>query len=138
MDSIKLLDKVIIYQQQNEQSYPAQEHLLLQLCMRVTKKLTDNINSSLKVDGINDTTLMVLALLSSADNFCLSPTELSEKLDVSRTNITRVCDSLEKFGFIRRMESKEDRRSKNIYLTPDGDLFLQKITRIYGSYLKKI
>ncbi|KNG05237.1 transcriptional regulator, partial [Escherichia coli] len=22
--------------------------------------------------------------------------------------------------------------------TPDGDLFLQKITRIYGSYLKKI
>lgn len=59
MDSIKLLDKVIIYQQQNEQSYPAQEHLLLQLCMRVTKKLTDNINSSLKVDGINDTTLMV-------------------------------------------------------------------------------
>ncbi|AIZ89409.1 MarR family transcriptional regulator [Escherichia coli] len=138
MDSIKLLDKVIIYQQQNEQSYPAQEHLLLQLCMRVTKKLTDNINSSLKVDGINDTTLMVLALLSSADNFCLSPTELSEKLDISRTNITRVCDSLEKFGFIRRMESKEDRRSKNIYLTPDGDLFLQKITRIYGRYLKKI
>lgn len=138
MDSIKLLDKVIIYQQQNEQSYPAQEHLLLQLCMRVTKKLTDNINSSLKGDGINDTTLMVLALLSSADNFCLSPTELSEKLDISRTNITRVCDSLEKFGFIRRMESKEDRRSKNIYLTPDGDLFLQKITRIYGRNLKKI
>lgn len=30
MDGIKLLDKVIIYQQQNEQLYPAQEHLLLQ------------------------------------------------------------------------------------------------------------
>lgn len=80
---------------------------------------------------------MVLALLSSADNFFLSPTELSEKLDISRTNITRVFDSLEKIGFIRRMESKEDRRSKNIYLTPDGDLLLQKITRIYGRYLKK-
>ncbi|EPQ9291768.1 MarR family transcriptional regulator [Escherichia coli] len=105
--------------------------------MRVTKKLTDNINSSLKGGGINDTKLMVLALLSSADNFFLSPTELSEKLDISRTNITRVFDSLEKFGFIRRMESKEDRRSKNIYLTPDGDLLLQKITRIYGRYLKK-
>ncbi|MCA2074733.1 MarR family transcriptional regulator [Escherichia coli] len=86
---------------------------------------------------MNDTKLMVLALLSSADNFFLSPTELSEKLDISRTNITRVFDSLEKFGFIRRMESKEDRRSKNIYLTPDGDLLLQKITRIYGRYLKK-
>ncbi|EFJ6313227.1 transcriptional regulator [Escherichia coli] len=48
MNIIKLLNKVIIYQQQNKQSYPAQEHLLLQLCMRVTKKLTDNINSSLK------------------------------------------------------------------------------------------
>ncbi|GDI72576.1 transcriptional regulator [Escherichia coli] len=39
MDSIKLLDKAIIYQQQNEQSYPAQEFLLLQLCIRVTKNL---------------------------------------------------------------------------------------------------
>ncbi|EOM2015328.1 transcriptional regulator [Escherichia coli] len=48
MNIIKLLNKVIIYQQQNKQSYPAQEYLLLQLCMRVTKKLTDNINSSLK------------------------------------------------------------------------------------------
>ena len=43
MDSIKLLDKVIIYQQQNEQLYPAQEHLLLQLCMRLTKKLTEKL-----------------------------------------------------------------------------------------------
>ncbi|EEX0893849.1 transcriptional regulator, partial [Escherichia coli] len=33
------LDKAIIYQQQNEQSYPGQEFLLLQLCMRVTKNL---------------------------------------------------------------------------------------------------
>ncbi|HBD3862696.1 TPA: transcriptional regulator, partial [Escherichia coli] len=32
MDSMKLLNKTIIYQQQNEQSYPSQEHLLLQLC----------------------------------------------------------------------------------------------------------
>ncbi|EFA7829608.1 transcriptional regulator, partial [Escherichia coli] len=35
MDIIKLLNKVIIYQQQNGQLYPDQEHLLLQLCMRV-------------------------------------------------------------------------------------------------------
>ncbi|HBA2483192.1 TPA: HTH domain-containing protein, partial [Escherichia coli] len=35
-------------------------------------------------------------MLSSTDNFCLSSTELSERLDVSRTYITRACDSLEK------------------------------------------
>ncbi|AIG71933.1 hypothetical protein EC08BKT55439_2442 [Escherichia coli 08BKT055439] len=35
------------------------------------------------------------------------------------------------------MESKEDRRSKNIYLTSDGNLYLQRTTRIYGRYLKK-
>ncbi|WP_252381679.1 hypothetical protein [Escherichia coli] len=44
---------------------------------------------------------------------------------------------MEKFGFIKRMESKEDRRSKNIYLTSDGNLYLQRTTRIYGRYLKK-
>ncbi|STH32793.1 putative transcriptional regulator [Escherichia coli] len=58
MDSMKLLNKTIIYQQQNEQSYPSQEHLLLQLCMRVNKKLSDNINAYLKNYDINDTTLM--------------------------------------------------------------------------------
>ncbi|EFH6452340.1 TPA: MarR family transcriptional regulator, partial [Escherichia coli] len=130
--------KTIIYQQQNEQSYPSQEHLLLQLCMRVNKKLSDNINAYLKNYDINDTTLMILTLLSSVDGFCLSPTELSERLDVSKTNITRACDSLEKIGFIKRMASKEDRRSKNIYLTPEGDLYLHQTTRIYGIYLKEI
>ncbi|EGY9052461.1 MarR family transcriptional regulator, partial [Escherichia coli] len=74
----------------------------------------------------------------SVDGFCLSPTELSERLDVSKTNITRACDSLEKIGFIKRMASKEDRRSKNIYLTPEGDLYLHQTTRIYGIYLKEI
>ncbi|MGS5311209.1 hypothetical protein [Escherichia coli] len=49
---MKLLDKAIIYQQQKEQSYPTQEHLLLQLCMRVNKKLTYNINTSQNMYGI--------------------------------------------------------------------------------------
>lgn len=40
MDSIKLLDKVIIYQQQNEQLYPAQEHLLYNFVCELPK-LTD-------------------------------------------------------------------------------------------------
>ncbi|ENU0507278.1 MarR family transcriptional regulator [Escherichia coli] len=102
------------------------------------QKLTDNINAFLNGDGINDTTLMLLALLSSADNFGLSSTELSERLDISRTYITRACDSLEKFGFIKRMENREDRRSKNIYLTPEGNLYLQRITSIYGYYLKNM
>nr|WP_252097322.1 hypothetical protein [Escherichia coli] len=42
---------------------------------------------------------------------------------------------MEKFGFIKRMERKEDRRSKNIYLTSDCNLYLQRNTRIYGRYL---
>lgn len=37
MDSIKLLDKVIIYQQQNEQLYPAQEHLLYNFVCELPK-----------------------------------------------------------------------------------------------------
>lgn len=102
------------------------------------QKLTDNINAFLKGDGINDTTLILLVLLSSADNFGLSSTELSERLDISRTYITRACDSLEKIDFIKRMENREDRHSKNIYLTPEGNLYLQRITSIYGYYLKNM
>ncbi len=87
---------------------------------------------------INDTMFMIMILLSGADNFCLSPTELSERLCVSKTNITRLSDSLEKMGFIKRREDKEDRRRKYIYLMPEGRVFLQQMTKTYGVLIKNI
>ncbi|HGU4198754.1 TPA: MarR family transcriptional regulator, partial [Escherichia coli] len=102
------------------------------------KNMQDNINSLMAEHGINDAMFMLMSLLSTSDNFCMSPSDISNVLQFSKTNVTRISDSLVTKGFIRRVDSRNDRRSKYIHLTPEGDLFLQRVTRIKSLYLEKI
>ena len=46
--------------------------------------------------------------------------EIAEKLYKDKTNIARMASNLESKGFIRRVPSKEDRRSLKLYLTDKG------------------
>ena len=138
MDSIKFLDEIIAYQQHKDDKYPVKEHTLTQLSIRVNKNMQDNINSLMAEHGINDAMFMLMSLLSTSDNFCMSPSDISNVLQFSKTNVTRISDSLVTKGFIRRVDSRNDRRSKYIHLTPEGDLFLQRVTRIKSLYLEKI
>lgn len=81
---------------------------------------------------------MVLTILSTADNHCLSPSEISRELQFTRTNITRITDFLEKAGYIERTDSREDRRAKKISLTSDGLSFIQNVNIAQSLYLKEI
>ncbi|HFO9519016.1 TPA: MarR family transcriptional regulator, partial [Escherichia coli] len=118
MDSIKFLDEIIAYQQHKDDKYPVKEHTLTQLSIRVNKNMQDNINSLMAEHGINDAMFMLMSLLSTSDNFCMSPSDISNVLQFSKTNVTRISDSLVTKGFIRRVDSRNDRRSKYIHLTP--------------------
>lgn len=44
---------------------------------------------------------MVLTTLFTAESHCLSPSEISQKLQFTRTNITRITDFLEKTGYVK-------------------------------------
>lgn len=138
MENIHSLEKIIKYQQNKDPLYPCQEHLLIQLCIRANKKIQDNISRMLGEYGINYSTYMVLTVLSTADNHCLSPSEISRELQFTRTNITRITDFLEKAGYTERTDSKEDRRAKKISLTSEGLSFIQGITLTQNQYLKEI
>ena len=52
---------------------------------------------------------------------------IGELLLASRANITGLVDSLEKKGLVRRQEDPDDRRSKLVRITPQGDRLLKKI-----------
>lgn len=138
MENIHSLEKIIKYQQNKDPLYPCQEHLLIQLCIRANKKIQDNISRMLGGYGINYSTYMVLTVLSTADNHCLSPSEISRELQFTRTNITRITDFLEKAGYTERTDSKEDRRAKKISLTSEGMFFIQRLTLAQSMYLKEI
>lgn len=138
MNNTDSLEKIIKHQQNNDPKYPGQEHLLIQLCIRVNKKIQDNISSLLSGYGINYSTYMVLTILSTADNHCLSPSKISRELQFTKTNITRITDFLEKAGYVKRMDSREDRRAKKISLTSEGMFFIQRLTLAQSMYLKEI
>ncbi len=81
---------------------------------------------------------MVLTTLFTAESHCLSPSEISQKLQFTRTNITRITDFLEKAGYVKRTDSREDRRAKKISLTSEGMFFIQRLTLAQSMYLKEI
>ncbi|MDI4552548.1 MarR family transcriptional regulator [Escherichia coli] len=56
----------------------------------------------------------------------------------TRTNITRITDFLEKTGYVKRTDSREDRRAKKISLTSEGMFFIQRLTLAQSMYLKEI
>ncbi|MDL8449791.1 MarR family transcriptional regulator, partial [Escherichia coli] len=63
---------------------------------------------------------------------------ISQKLQFTRTNITRITDFLEKAGYVKRTDSREDRRAKKISLTSEGMFFIQRLTLAQSMYLKEI
>lgn len=63
---------------------------------------------------------MVLVSLYMSDDYCQSPSDIYKELQFSKTNITHIIDKLEKKNIAKRINNKNDRRSKSICLTPDG------------------
>ena len=126
MNNTDTLEKIIRHQKNKDPAYPFREHLLMQLCIRTNKRMQDNISEFLGAYGINHSAYMVLTTLFAAENHCLSPSEISQKLQFTRTNITRITDFLEKAGYVKSS------------LTSEGMFFIQRLTLAQSMYLKEI
>lgn len=68
---------------------------------------------------------LVLGLLR--DHGPMSPSELSERLIVTRATVTGLVDSLERRGFVRRTPDPADRRRLRIEITPSGLDVVQQV-----------
>lgn len=93
MNNVSLLEKILGYQINKDLTYPFQEHLLMQLCVRISNKMQDVISDGLGKHRINNTMFMVLSLLYLTDGYCLSPSKISKVLQVTKANITRITDA---------------------------------------------
>ena len=68
---------------------------------------------------------LVLGVLR--DHGAMSPSELGERLIVTRATVTGLLDSLERRGFVKRSTNPADRRSLVVEITPDGLVVLQAL-----------
>lgn len=96
--------------------------------IRTADLLFDRIGRLLRPLGVSAAGGLVLGLLR--DQGPLSPSELGDRLIVTRATVTGLLDSLERPGFVRRMPHPVDRRSLLVEITPLGLDVVQQVRTI--------
>jgi DNA-binding MarR family transcriptional regulator len=93
--------------------------------IRTADMLFARIGRLLRPLGVSAAGGLVLGILR--DNGPMSPSELGERLIVSRAAVTGLLDSLERRGFINRSANPADRRSLVVEITPAGLTVVQEL-----------
>jgi DNA-binding MarR family transcriptional regulator len=86
--------------------------------IRTADMVFDQIGRLLRPIGVSAAGGLVLGQLR--DNGAMSPSDLGERLIVTRATVTGLVDSLERRGFVRRSPNPADRRGLRIEITPEG------------------
>ena len=98
--------------------------------IRTADLLFDRIGQLLRPLGVSSAGGLVLGQLR--DHGPMSPSELGERLIVTRATVTAVVDSLERRGYVSRSPNPNDRRGIIVGLTPAGlDIVAQVRTLIH-------
>jgi DNA-binding MarR family transcriptional regulator len=70
---------------------------------------------------------VLMELYALPKNTDLSPSQIADRIGVTRPTITGLIDGLERQGYVKRIEAARDRRSYSVRLTPKGRRFLNEL-----------
>jgi len=121
MDTIQMPDD--FYDQTPDGNVLATEAVMNTI--RTADTLYDRIGRLLRPLGVSSAGGLVLGILR--DRGAMAPSELGDRLIVTRATVTGLIDSLERRGFVRRTPHPTDRRSVLVEITPAG---LDVLTRV--------
>lgn len=93
--------------------------------IRTADMLFDQIGRLLRPLNVSAAGGLVLGILR--DRGAMSPSELGERLIVTRATVTGLVDSLERRGFVRRSANPADRRGLIVEITPAGLAVVQEL-----------
>jgi MarR family transcriptional regulator for hemolysin len=79
------------------------------------------LDQSLAPHGLTDASGRALLCIFRYQPTLLAQSELAELLSLDRSAIVRLVDALGEQGYVERRESKDDRRIKQLVLTPAGE-----------------
>ena len=103
--------------------------------VRTADLLFDRIGRLLRPLGVSSAGGLVLGLLR--DHGPMSPSQLGDRLIVTRATVTGLVDSLEAKGFVRREPNPDDRRSLSIQITPAGLKVLSRVRTLVHAHEKR-
>jgi DNA-binding MarR family transcriptional regulator len=102
------------------------EPSLVELIALLTRKVAELQSAMVKKAGFSDLSLRqinILDIIQGLQN--PTPTELAHVLKISKPSVSAAIDRLETAGYIRKVDSDEDRRSYHLHLTQKGQNFSQ-------------
>jgi DNA-binding MarR family transcriptional regulator len=92
--------------------------------LRVASDVLEALAAHLARHGTSQGRFAVLMILDRYEAQELLPSELAEKIGVTRATMTGLLDGLEKDGFVQRRQHPEDRRALTVHLNEAGRAFL--------------
>lgn len=137
-DSFTRVEEAINNCAQRTPTYPRHEIMLTKLYGHVYNRLMDYLNRPLKEHGLNTTLFSALMQIHASDDNRISPSDLSDAIFSSRTNVTRLADELVKNGWVTRHASQEDRRKMILSLTPEGRALLDRVLPSQRDIVKQL
>ena len=100
--------------------------------IRTADLLFDQIGRLLRPLGVSAAGGLILGILR--DHGTMPPSEVGDRLQVTRATVTGVVDSLERRGFVGRSANPADRRSLLLEITPEGRAVVQELrTLVHGN-----
>jgi len=109
--------------------------LLARLLVLSAKRLRKERHQALQPHGISYNHYATLALLAAdeADGVPTSPTGISELLDVSKAQVTKMVDALADKGWAQRRLDEHDHRRFSVTISDDGKRELATMLGIVGA-----
>lgn len=95
--------------------------------LRVSQEVVEGLGAQYERHGISQGRFLVLMILDKYPDQALLPSDLAEKIGVTRATITGLVDGLEKDQFVARQPHPGDRRALTVVLTPRGRVFLDNM-----------
>ncbi len=93
--------------------------------VRAADLLLDRVGRVLRPLDVSQAGALVLGILR--DHGAMSPSEIGNRLIVSRATVTGLLDSLERRGLVRRTPHPADRRSVVVEIAPEGLVVVAKL-----------
>jgi DNA-binding MarR family transcriptional regulator len=110
----------------------AVQHAAWARLLRTHKLLIERVQKSLAENDLPPLEWYDLLLeLDRAEGNRLRLFDLGERIALSRSNLTRLCDRLEKEGLLRREHCAEDRRGLFATLTKKGAVLRKQMWPVY-------
>ena len=106
---------------------PKDDIRLVRLIHSVAADMSARFDGMLRPHGLNETDFRTLMQLFCSPEGQAHPSDLSQLAAQSRTNMTRIVDSLVERGWVSRYASDVDRRRIVLAITKEGEALVKRL-----------